>query len=511
MSTSSDQFPTDTAGLPASRPTEVVEVPGGGRVELRVAPVTKQIGDATVRMLAYNGSIPGPTLRVRQDSEIDVDVVNEGDMDATVHWHGLRLDNRFDGTHETQAPIPVGGRFTSRVAFPDPGVYWYHPHIREDYGQEMGLYGNVLVDPGRPRLLGAGAPRARPHARRHPDRGRPGRGVRASETTTRRWAASATSCSSPASPTSRSREDRRSRPGVPDQHREHARVQGQAAGRADEARRRRQRPCRARGVRRGRWCWRRPSAPSSTCCSTRPANSRWSTTHPSAPTRWRRSRSATSAPSRRWMRRSRACAAIRSSRRSASGIEPFVDGRARQDARVRGRDGVRGARGPGRLRMPDASGRRQRGTRPLPDVRHDAAGDRRAATTYACPMHPEVSARSPAVPAVRHEAARDTAPATASCPMHPDVTAASPAGARVRDELLPRVADRAGDRGTSTTSTPAIRGPRSRRGGRDRVGRRHGRGQQDHDAGQHALEVDRPVDRRGEPRRSSGSSPSATG
>jgi FtsP/CotA-like multicopper oxidase with cupredoxin domain len=154
MTTPTDHFPRDTAGLPASRPTEVVEVPDGGRVELRVAPVTKQIGDATVRMLAYNGSIPGPTLRVRQDSEIEVDVVNEGDMDATVHWHGLRLDNRFDGTHETQAPIPIGGRFTSRVSFPDPGVYWYHPHIREDYGQEMGLYGNVLVDAPDPDYWG---------------------------------------------------------------------------------------------------------------------------------------------------------------------------------------------------------------------------------------------------------------------------------------------------------------------------------------------------------------------
>jgi len=99
MTTPSDHFPTETAGLPASRPTEAIEVPGGGRVELRVAAVTKQIGDATVRMLAYNGSIPGPTLRVRQDSEIEVDVVNEGDMDATVHWHGLRLDNRFDARH----------------------------------------------------------------------------------------------------------------------------------------------------------------------------------------------------------------------------------------------------------------------------------------------------------------------------------------------------------------------------------------------------------------------------
>jgi FtsP/CotA-like multicopper oxidase with cupredoxin domain len=146
MNTTSQHFPRETAGLPAARSTEIVEMADGERFELRIAPVTKRVGDATVRMLAYNGSIPGPTLRVREGSEIEVDVINEGDLEATVHWHGLRLENRYDGTHETQAPIPVGERFTSRVIFPDAGAYWYHPHIREDYGQELGLYGNVLVD-----------------------------------------------------------------------------------------------------------------------------------------------------------------------------------------------------------------------------------------------------------------------------------------------------------------------------------------------------------------------------
>jgi FtsP/CotA-like multicopper oxidase with cupredoxin domain len=150
MSTTSQHFPRETAGLPAARPTEMVELADGERFELRIAPVTNRIGNTTVRMLAYNGSIPGPTLRVREGSEIEVDVINEGDLEATVHWHGLRLENRYDGTHETQAPIPVGARFTSKVVFPDPGAYWYHPHIREDYGQELGLYGNVLVDPPDP-------------------------------------------------------------------------------------------------------------------------------------------------------------------------------------------------------------------------------------------------------------------------------------------------------------------------------------------------------------------------
>jgi FtsP/CotA-like multicopper oxidase with cupredoxin domain len=64
-----------------------------------------------------------------------------------VHWHGLRLENRYDGTHDTQAPIPVGETFTYQVHVPDAGAFWYHPHIREDYGQEMGLYGNILGTP----------------------------------------------------------------------------------------------------------------------------------------------------------------------------------------------------------------------------------------------------------------------------------------------------------------------------------------------------------------------------
>jgi FtsP/CotA-like multicopper oxidase with cupredoxin domain len=147
MSTVPDHFPTEVAGLPEARASELVELADGDQFDLRIAPVAKRLGDETVRMLAYNGSIPGPVLKVREGSEITVNVENQGDMDATVHWHGLRLDNRYDGTHETQRPMAVGERFSARVSFPDPGVYWYHPHIREDYGQEMGLYGNVLVEP----------------------------------------------------------------------------------------------------------------------------------------------------------------------------------------------------------------------------------------------------------------------------------------------------------------------------------------------------------------------------
>jgi FtsP/CotA-like multicopper oxidase with cupredoxin domain len=150
MNTTPDHFPTDIEGLPEAHAPERVQLSDGDEFNLRIGPVAKRIGDATVRMLAYNESIPGPVLEVQEGAEIVVNIENQGDMEATVHWHGLRLENRYDGTHETQSPIEVGERYSARVAFPDPGAYWYHPHIREDYGQELGLYGNCVVVPDDP-------------------------------------------------------------------------------------------------------------------------------------------------------------------------------------------------------------------------------------------------------------------------------------------------------------------------------------------------------------------------
>ena len=144
-------FSTDITDLPEATPPEALELGDGDELLLCPAPVAKRLGDSTVRMLGYNGSIPGPTLKVRQGSEVVVHVTNGTDLDTTVHWHGLRLENRFDGVpHETQAPIPPGGEFTYRIQFPDPGLYWYHPHIREDVTQELGLYGSILVEPTEP-------------------------------------------------------------------------------------------------------------------------------------------------------------------------------------------------------------------------------------------------------------------------------------------------------------------------------------------------------------------------
>jgi FtsP/CotA-like multicopper oxidase with cupredoxin domain len=149
--TSSEHFSTETEGLEEATSPEVIRLRDGDTHEITIKPVRKRLGDAEVRMLGYNGSIPGPTLHVDQGSEVTIEATNLGDVDATLHWHGLRLENRFDGVpEETQAPIPYGGTFTYRLQFPDAGFYWYHPHIREDFAQEMGLYAGIIVEPSDP-------------------------------------------------------------------------------------------------------------------------------------------------------------------------------------------------------------------------------------------------------------------------------------------------------------------------------------------------------------------------
>lgn len=147
-----DPFSADATGLPDAGDTPAIELRDAETFELSAAPVRKQLGGATVQMLAYNGSIPGPLLRVRQGSGLTVDFTNRTDVPTTVHWHGIRLDNAFDGVPSghhrgMQPPILPGESFQYRLRFPDPGIYWYHPHVREDYTQELGLYGNILVEP----------------------------------------------------------------------------------------------------------------------------------------------------------------------------------------------------------------------------------------------------------------------------------------------------------------------------------------------------------------------------
>ncbi len=131
---------------PLASSTQIVELEDGDTYNLESSFVEKELNGSLYKMLAYNGSIPGPTLKVKQGSTITINFTNNTNIETTLHSHGVRLDNAFDGTpHMTQEAIQVGETFTYKVRFDDSGVFWYHPHLREDYTQDMGLYGNYII------------------------------------------------------------------------------------------------------------------------------------------------------------------------------------------------------------------------------------------------------------------------------------------------------------------------------------------------------------------------------
>jgi len=143
-----EQYPTSTQGLEVAKASEIIELKNGDTLNLSIDIIKKEIAGQTVRMFGYNSQIPGPILKIEQNSIILVNVMNNLDVETTVHWHGLRLENEFDGNPGvTMEPQKPGESFQYKLDFVDEGIYWYHPHVREDYQQEMGLYGNMLVSP----------------------------------------------------------------------------------------------------------------------------------------------------------------------------------------------------------------------------------------------------------------------------------------------------------------------------------------------------------------------------
>ncbi len=99
----------------------------------------------------YNGTAPGPVLRVRQGDRLRVHVENRLEEPTTVHWHGIRLPNAMDGVPViTQPPIAPGGSFVYEFALPDAGTFFYHPHQRGFEQMGRGLAGALIVEEREP-------------------------------------------------------------------------------------------------------------------------------------------------------------------------------------------------------------------------------------------------------------------------------------------------------------------------------------------------------------------------
>ncbi|MEX2472244.1 MAG: multicopper oxidase family protein [Gemmatimonadota bacterium] len=145
----------DPSMLPAARPSEVVEMGDGDTLAISVSMVRRTIEGHEMVMYGYNGQYPGPLIQAPKDATLVVQVTNEIQTPTTIHWHGIRLENRFDGVPGvTQDAIEQGESFTYEVHVPDAGMFWYHPHVREDVQQDLGLFGNLHVTSPDPEYYG---------------------------------------------------------------------------------------------------------------------------------------------------------------------------------------------------------------------------------------------------------------------------------------------------------------------------------------------------------------------
>lgn len=103
------------------------------------------------QMMTYNGVVPGPLLRLAAGDTLRVHFHNALDEPTTIHWHGLRVPNAMDGAPgHPLPPVGPGERFEYEFVTPDPGLFWYHPHVDSSAQVGAGLYGALVVDDPQP-------------------------------------------------------------------------------------------------------------------------------------------------------------------------------------------------------------------------------------------------------------------------------------------------------------------------------------------------------------------------
>jgi len=123
--------------------TRLTAAPAKARIAGGVYPETE--------VWAYNGTVPGPLLRVKRGTTIRATLENQAADATTIHWHGIRLPNAMDGVpHVTQPPVKRGETFHYEFRAEDSGTFWYHPHWESHEQVERGLYGALIVDEDSP-------------------------------------------------------------------------------------------------------------------------------------------------------------------------------------------------------------------------------------------------------------------------------------------------------------------------------------------------------------------------
>ncbi|MDZ4769792.1 MAG: copper oxidase [Chloroflexota bacterium] len=105
-------------------------------------------GGNLLSAFTYNGTVPGPTIRVTEGDRVRIFVNNETTQPTAIHWHGLLLPNAMDGVpFITQDPIMPGETFTYEFTARNPGSHMYHSHYNAVEQVTKGMLGAFIIDP----------------------------------------------------------------------------------------------------------------------------------------------------------------------------------------------------------------------------------------------------------------------------------------------------------------------------------------------------------------------------
>ncbi|EKP95571.1 putative multicopper oxidase [Thermaerobacter subterraneus DSM 13965] len=138
--------------LPEGQQLARYRVENGVKVfELTALPVKWSVGDKEYEAWTFNGTVPGPQIRVKEGDRVRIIVKNQLPEPTVVHWHGLAVPNKMDGVPMvTQDPIPPGGQFVYEFVAQPAGTHMYHTHHNTMKQKGMGLYGTFIVEPKDP-------------------------------------------------------------------------------------------------------------------------------------------------------------------------------------------------------------------------------------------------------------------------------------------------------------------------------------------------------------------------
>ncbi|PZN06266.1 MAG: copper oxidase, partial [Bacillota bacterium] len=140
--------PVDSAGSEMATAPTILRPDANGEIRLVAKPARLEVAPGVEKEVwAYNGSVPGPEIRVKQGETIRVRFKNELPVPTTIHWHGYPVPNEMDGVPGvTQNLVKPGEEFVYEFKATVAGTYMYHSHQESAEQVDMGLYGALVVE-----------------------------------------------------------------------------------------------------------------------------------------------------------------------------------------------------------------------------------------------------------------------------------------------------------------------------------------------------------------------------